>query len=97
MNKEKKKYSVTIFGDHYGLISDEPFELVMKVSSIVDSAMQEIAQGSQISDPKRIAVLAALQVAEKLVALEVASQEGKRRQEELLGRIDRECSSVNFP
>lgn len=97
MNKEKKKYNVTIFGEQYVLISDEPFEHVVRVSGLVDSIMQDIAGASKISDPKKIAVLAALQMADKLVALKATIEKEKMKHKELLGRIDQECSSALSP
>ena len=94
MNKEKKKYTVTIFGDQYVLVSDEVQEHVMRVSALVDSLMNNIADASKLSDEKKIAVLASLQMADKLVALEAKEKEGKKRYEALVQAIDQECLSA---
>jgi len=93
MKKEKKKYTVTIFGDPYVLVSDEVQEHVMRVAAQVDSLMNDIASASKLSDAKRIAVLASLQILDKLLALEAKEKEEKKRCELLAQKIDQECFS----
>lgn len=93
MNTEKKKYKVNIFGDQYMLVSDQSPEHVMKVAATVDSLMNEIAQATSLSDGKRVAVLAALQVADRIATLELAAQNEKERQDALVALIEQECSS----
>ena len=65
MNKEKvkKKYKVTIFGDSYFLVSDELEEHLVAAAQLVDNLMRQIAEKSQTTETKRIAVLVALQLA----------------------------------
>lgn len=89
-----KNYKVTIFGDQYTLASDEEHEVVLKAADIVDSLMKEIAQHSKISDAKKIAVLAALQIASKAAILESESEAVKRHKEKLIDRINQELFSV---
>ncbi|MCK5632623.1 cell division protein ZapA [bacterium] len=92
MSKEKKKYTVTIFGEQYTIISDDAPDHVMHVAALVDSSMQAIAQNSNLSD-KKIAVLTALQFAGKLLSLESATKEEKIKYEALVSHIDQEVSS----
>ena len=93
MNKEKKKYTVTIFGDQYVLVSDEVQEHVMRVAALVDSLMNQISEGAKITDPKKIAVLTSLQIADKLISLEEKEKREKEQFEQLARVIDQECSS----
>jgi len=93
MNKEKKKYNVTIFGDPYVLVSNDAPEHIMSVAARVDVLMQDIAQAATISDKKKVAVLAALQMAERLIALEKEVAREKEKHKALVGKIDRECLS----
>jgi cell division protein ZapA len=97
MNIEKKKYKVDIFGDQYSLVSDQSPEHVMKVAATVDSLMNEIAQATHLTDGKKIAVLAALYVAEQNAALDLVARSEKERQNALIALIEREslssCSS----
>ena len=94
MNKEKKKYTVTILDDSYVLVSDEAQEHIMSVAAFVDSLMRNIAESSQLSDTKKIAVLASLQIADKLLTLEIKTKKKEERCEALAQKIDQECFSV---
>ncbi len=67
---DTKKYKVTIFGESYVLVSDEPEGRLSRSTALVDALMQDIAQQSGITDVKKLAVLAALQVASTLARLE---------------------------
>lgn len=60
-----KKYKVSIFGETYSIISDEPEEQVFAVAQQVDYCMKDICNRSSIQDAKKIAVLTALQFASK--------------------------------
>lgn len=93
MNKEKKKYTVTIFGDQYVLVSDEGREHVMKIASLVDSLMHDIADASSLSDAKKVAVLANLRMADTILTLEGKVQNGEDRCKALVNCIDEKCSS----
>lgn len=70
MNIEKNKLKVEIFNEQYSLISDEKEADILKASLMVDALMREIADKSNLNDEKKIAVLAALRMASKLVNLE---------------------------
>ena len=89
-----KNYKVTIFGDQYSLASDESGESIVQAATIVDTLMKEIAQHSKIADPKKIAVLAALQIACKAAVLESESDAIKCQERKLIDHINQELSSV---
>lgn len=61
------RYKVDIFGDTYQLKSDTEQKQFLAVASMVDVAMCKIAKKSHRHNVKQVAVLAALQFAEKLV------------------------------
>jgi len=84
----KRKYSVEILGEVYGFVSDEPEEHLLRVTSYVDSVMRKVAQVATSDDLKRVAVLAAVQIASKLIHLEQAQDKRVREGEELMARID---------
>lgn len=77
MNSAIKTYKVTIFGDQYVLASDEQESRVQESVLMVQSNMQEIAQQLSISDGKKVAVLTALQLAEKQARLHDAIEEDR--------------------
>ena len=97
MNKEKKRYEVTIFGDQYVLISDESQEHVIEVATRVDTFMREIADASSMTDSKKVAVLAALKFADELAVLEAEVEQRKALLEALVDRIDLEISPASSP
>ncbi len=89
-----KKYKISIFGSSYTLVSDDSPELLQAAAKIVDAMMRDIAKGSQISDPKSIAILVALNIATKNITLEENSQENEFNHKELFHRIEKQISSL---
>jgi len=84
----KRKYSVEIFNQTYTLVSDEPEEHLVRVGAYVDGVMRDIARQAAMSDMQRVAVLASLQMASKLIRLEQEHDKRAREGEELMARID---------
>ena len=89
-----KNYKVTIFGDDYILASDESGETIIQSAMVVDTFMNEIAQQSKIADHKKIAVLAALQIACRAAVLESESEAIKCQGKKLIDDINQELFSV---
>ena len=89
-----KQYKVTIFGDHYSLMSDESEETVLKAASFIDTMMKEIAEKSKLQDGKKVAVLAALRAANLLTALESERESALRHYQKLSDLIDPELFSI---
>jgi len=93
---EKKKVIVDIFNDQYALISDEKEEHLIRASSLVDEIMNEIARKANLGDPKKVAVLTALRLSSKLLALESSLDEIEERKEKLVKLIEKEGLSSSF-
>lgn len=74
MNDQLKKHIVTIGDDVYTLLSDESEETVLQAVRMLDELMSTIMLQSSVSDKKKIAVLAALQIALQLKNLEQQMQ-----------------------
>jgi cell division protein ZapA (FtsZ GTPase activity inhibitor) len=89
MNIEKRKLKIEIFNDQYSLVSDEKEADVLKASLIVDKLMREIADRSSLQDEKKIAVLAALKIASKLVDLENSLQYYEQKHLEFADMIEK--------
>ena len=87
---EAKSYKVCILDDQYALISDESEDRVQNLAKCVDKMMREIADKAQGASHKKIAVLAALQFASKLLALEEQMQQVENVQGRLNKLIDGE-------
>lgn len=65
-----KRYKVTIAGESYFLVSDEPEERIKIVAQTVDTKIQALARLSQNDDSKSIATLVSLQYASTMIAYE---------------------------
>lgn len=68
--KESRVYKITIFNDDYSIVSDEPEERIVRSAQLIDSFMKEAFAVSSLADQKKIAVLAGLRLASKVVELE---------------------------
>jgi cell division protein ZapA len=76
---DKQVVRVTIFQQPYSLrASGDPAE-TEAIAHGVDDLMNQIADHSSTNDPARVAVLAALHLADKVRALEVRAQELQAR------------------
>jgi cell division protein ZapA len=93
---EKKNYKVHIFEEHYVLLSDEPEAFVLKVAETVDAVMKDISHQLMITDPKKIAVLSALKIADKLLSLERDYLKDQHNTIALKNYIDQELSILNL-
>lgn len=63
---EKSKLKVTIFGNQYALKADASNKYIEETAAYVDKTMREIASKFQDQSDTRIAVLAALNIADEL-------------------------------
>lgn len=94
MSKELKKYKARIFGEVYSIVSDEDESLILDVVHKVDDCMREISEKYDFSDPKHIAVLAALKATEELVALQHKIQREQNRSNKIITLLDNEELSL---
>lgn len=90
----KNSYKLLIFGDHYSVVSDESQSQLAHAASMIDSLMKEISTKVPHIDEKRVAVLAALQLASKIIALESQIEHTSLRHKELVDRIEHECIAL---
>jgi len=70
MNEKKYKVTVEVFGEKYSLKSDIEFDQVIKVAALVDERMKKISKDNLFLPPNRVAILAALTIAEEFLRLE---------------------------
>lgn len=86
------RYKVSIFGESYLLVSDESEEHITAASHLVDKLMREIAEKTQITDSKRIAVLVALQLASKNLVDNKLVLQYQQSNDKLLDIVDHELT-----
>ncbi len=70
MSEKKCKVTVEIFGETYALKSDGESERVVQVAAMLDQRMKIIARSNSRLSPAKIAVLAALNIADEFLRLE---------------------------
>lgn len=76
MAERTTRTTVTIYGEEYSLKADLPEEVVVALAHHVDSRMRILAAKSpQRVNPSRLAILAALNLAEELFRLQSDHQE----------------------
>lgn len=84
---------VEIFGQTYAVRAGADPQYVLQLAAYVDSQMQEVGRASGAVDSVRIAVLAALNIADELFRLRSAGETGdgqlQSRAAELAGALDR--------
>ena len=94
--KTLKRYKLSILGETYVVVSDEPEERLHATAGYVDDIMRHIASRADLSDTKRIAVLASLQLASQLKEAEEKCALADHKELELAEHIDRELAALNF-
>ena len=65
MNTAVQKYKVSLGGHVYSFVSDEPEAIFLQTVALVDGLMKEIAQQTRCNDDRRLALLAALHLAQQ--------------------------------
>ena len=93
MAKELKKYKMTIAGESYFLVSDEPEERINRVAQYVDDNMRRIAQMGHADDPQRLAILVALQSTSKMMEYLELTKTFSQRHEKMIDQLNQEVIS----
>ncbi|EAX48259.1 protein of unknown function DUF710 [Thermosinus carboxydivorans Nor1] len=70
MDGKKTKITVEIFGETYALKGDIEPERILRVAAILDERMKKIAKANSRLSPSKVAVLAALNIADEYLRLE---------------------------
>ena len=90
MSKQVHKYKVTIAGESYFLVSDEPEARILEVARYVDDQIRSIALAGHSDDPQRLAVLVALQCTSKMMESSELVKLHKEHTEKMIDRISQE-------
>ena len=81
--QEPESVTVTIFGQEYTLKGDADPDYVRKVARFVDERMNEVARGSTMAATAKVAILAAVNIADELF------REQQKRLETMVSLEDR--------
>lgn len=90
MTKKLNKYKVTIAGESYFLVSDEPEERILKVARYVNDQIRTIAQEGHSDDSQRLAVLVALQSTSKMMESAELLKDHQEHNERMIELISQE-------
>ena len=80
-----RRTEVEIFGERYTLRSEDAPEHLHRVAEYVDSKFREVSRNGPSLVPSKIAVLVSVNIADELFK---QNEEHRRREEEMLARID---------
>ncbi|MBP2680958.1 MAG: hypothetical protein H6Q78_821 [Candidatus Krumholzibacteriota bacterium] len=93
MSSDTSVTSVQIFGQEYKIRGFEDKSYVERVAGYVDERMKELARNSSSLPQERLAVLAALNIADELMQEARKSAETllsiEKRTDEMIARLDR--------
>ncbi len=64
--QEAKSVTVTIFGQSYTLKGGAEPDYVQEIAAFVDKRMQEVARNSSVGSTSKVAILAAVNIADEL-------------------------------
>ncbi len=64
--REPESVTVSIFGQEYTLKGDTDSDYVQKVAQFVDERMNEVASNSTVASTAKVAILAAVNIADEL-------------------------------
>jgi cell division protein ZapA len=79
--------TVTIFGHEYTLKGEAEADYVQKVAQFVDRRMKEVAENSTIASSTKIAILAAINIADELFRERQKRHEALAMLDERTGQI----------
>lgn len=79
----KQTVHVRIFDEHYSLVTDENAEHLERAAELVDNIMRETVQAG-FRDKHKAAVLAAVQLASKMLKSELHAQDHKEKYERIV-------------
>ncbi len=83
-----KAVRVTIYGQEYPIRGRGDLEYIKKVARYVDERMLQIEEQTSISSPTRLAILAALNIADELFALQ-------RERDQLLSEFESKAREIS--
>ncbi|GAE34875.1 cell division protein ZapA [Halalkalibacter akibai] len=66
---EKQRITVSIYGQHYTIVGEEPTAHVKEVAQTVDQKMREIKKRNPYLDTTRLAVLTAVNIVDDYLKL----------------------------
>lgn len=86
---------VTIYGRTYHLRGHEDPDYLLEIAGLVDERMREVAEATRTADTLKIAILAALNLADECLRAERTDAPGKRKNRDTEKRLARMVSLLD--
>ncbi|MDE2887503.1 MAG: cell division protein ZapA [Gemmatimonadota bacterium] len=86
LNRGETTY-VTIYGRQYPVQSRESSECTHRVAQLVDRRMREVASQQKLAEPTKIAIIAALDIADRLLKHRTGREAAGRQAEQVAARL----------
>jgi cell division protein ZapA len=94
MKTNTETYKVLINGDEFNLVSDETEAHVLKAAERVNAIIKELSAGMSHVDKRKVAVLAALQLASELQHAKNDREKRKQQENSLVAYVDHTIASL---
>ena len=94
MKTNTETYRVLINGDEFYLVSDEVEEHVLKAAEKVDAIIQELSPNESQIDKRKVATLAAVQLASELLHTQNDLAKRKEQEKDLASFVDHTIGSL---
>lgn len=94
MKTNTETYKVLINGDEFHLVSDESQAHVFKAAETVDAIVQKLSSQASHIDKRRVAILAALQLASELLKTQETLALKQEKENALAALIDHTVASL---
>jgi cell division protein ZapA len=88
-------YRVNICGESLQLRSDQPPHVIEQVAGFLDKRIREISQGTMNSDKFRLVALAAMNLAEELIAVRTQLENTKEDYNSLNHRLEKQAKTLS--
>ncbi len=95
MMKTVERYTISVFGEQYTIMSDDGPEAVALLAVRADALMRDIAAKTAVRDVKRISILALLKVIHQLQEFESDKQKKDHEGSQLVQYINQQLSSLS--
>ncbi|MEW5806295.1 MAG: cell division protein ZapA [Acidobacteriota bacterium] len=91
MVEDSKVHQVEIFGQSYNVRGEGDTDYITEVAAYVDKVMRDVSNSTGIADTFKVAILAALNIADDYLALKnkASSEKGEDTEKAISSLVDR--------
>ncbi len=94
MKTNTETYKVLIHEDEYQLVSDEAETHVLKAAERVNEIMKKLASGAEAVNKRKVAVMAAIQLASELLHMQEDRAKREQQEKDLASLVEQSIASL---